>query len=183
MSRPKRNAVALPLNPPEQLVPVIYEGICGARHPGVNGGDGMKFTFAEFAPRSLCLPGVGHTPGSSHMACRFVANMAARHHVDLLAIRSWDCQFCGERATTFNLVVVSFLAPDVGTVEPVRRSVWGYCVPICRTAGFCDQKAGRLASELRDAHLSGLSSPSAPSCLKCGSTKDLTACGGCKTVR
>ncbi|KAK2827797.1 hypothetical protein FQN49_007334 [Arthroderma sp. PD_2] len=183
MSRPPRAPVDMPLKPPNQLVPVIYEGICGSRHPGINGGDGLRFTFPEFAPRYLCMPGVGHTPESSDMTCRFVANMAARHHADLLEMRSWDCQFCGDMATTFNLVVISFLAPDIGTVAPVRRSVWGYCVPICRSAGFCDQKAGRLASELREAHLPSLAAPSSPSCLKCGGTKNLSPCGGCKTVQ
>ncbi|DAA77944.1 TPA_exp: Uncharacterized protein A8136_5647 [Trichophyton benhamiae CBS 112371] len=183
MSRPPREAPSEVLNPPGQLVPFVYEGLCGVRHPGVNGGDGLKFTFAEFAPRAICLPGFGHTPESAHLACRFVANLAARHHADLLAMRSWDCQFCGIKASTFNLVVVSFLSPEAGTVDPIRRSVWGYGVPICRTAGSCDQKAGRLTAELRDTYISGLATPPSPSCMMCGSTEDLMLCSGCKVVR
>ena len=172
-----------PLEPRGQRVPVTYEGVCGRRHPGVNGGEGLTFTFAEWAPRMLCMPGYGHTPDTSENTCRFVASMAKRHIKDLLLMRPWDCQFCGDRATTFNLVAISFLAPDVGTIPPIRRSVWSYCVPICRTAGYCDQKGARLAGEFRRAHLSGSIITSSGCCMKCNKTSDITLCRGCKMVQ
>ncbi|KAK2735073.1 hypothetical protein FQN57_001353 [Myotisia sp. PD_48] len=172
-----------PMEPASQLVPVVFEGVCGRRHPGVNGGDGLKFAFPEYAPRYLCMPGFGHTEETAEATCRFAASMATRHHADLLRLRSWDCQFCGDKATTFNLVVVSFLAPDVGTTSPVRRSVWSYCVPICRTAGSCDQKAGKLVGELRATHLSDTTVAASGSCMGCGGIKNLLPCAGCKMVQ
>lgn len=170
------------LIPRDQMVPVTYEGVCGRRHPGINGGEGLKFSFPEWAPRMLCMPGYGHTPDTSENTCRFVATMAKRHIKDLLRMRLWDCQFCGDRVTTFNLVAISFLAPDVDTISPVRRSVWSYCVPICRSAGYCDQKGARLAGEFRRAHLSGSIITSSGCCMRCNRTADITLCKGCKMV-
>lgn len=171
-----------PVTPQGQMVPVTYEGVCGRRHPGINGGEGVKFTFPEWAPRMLCMPGYGHTPDTSETTCRFVARMAKRHIKDLLQFGTWDCQFCGDIVTTFNLVAISFLAPDVGTTSPVRRSVWSYCVPICRSAGYCDQKAARLAGEFRRAHLSGSIITSSGCCMQCNKTSDITLCKACKMI-
>lgn len=167
----------------DNTIRISYKGVCALNHPGVNGGRGILFDFAEYVPCFLCFRDIGKP---SNMQCphtsTFVSEVVSRHNQKIMNLHEWECQICGKRAHEMSHLPIPFFNPALGDGTEFRPYIWDYVVPVCRSLGACDEKAEEMALEIVKARFPGRIHV-AHSCKACGAPGKLLDCGRCSAVK
>jgi hypothetical protein len=160
-----------------------YKGICGLRHPSVNGGNGVAFEFPDRISALLCYRTV-NVPADPHCdkTSKVVSEVMHRHVGKIMNMRAWECQFCGKPSKATVHSPIPFLNP-LSSDTYFQPYIFDFVVPVCRSLGECDRKGDALLQEVAKECFRGNVVINNPSCQKCGGVKSLLHCGRCKLVK
>ena len=158
----------------ETTVPFLYQGCIG--RPTTDGGV-YPFNFPERAPSSLCQRFPCGAPDPNPDATgQFLTTLVERHNTRFLFSRAWRCQICNKRARELYHSAIARLVREE-FLPWVRDTI----IPICRSGGACDVKAGEWAAAFGKESLP-LLDVGTKCCELCGKVTSVKLCRGCKVL-
>lgn len=158
----------------EATVPITYIGCIGKPTPE---SSAYPFEIAEQAPRSLCTRSHCLAPDPNPDATgQFLTSLVERHNAIFLFSRAWRCQVCDKPARElYHSAIPRLVKPEFSPW------VWDTIVPICRSGGACDVKAGEWAAAFGKQSLPTLE-VGTKCCELCGKVTGVMLCRGCKVL-
>ena len=166
----------------EQTVSITFTGVCGVPWRGTHVSHQYRFSYLEQAPQSLCNRARGEPDPDPDATGRFLTELVERHNHEILQARPWSCQICGAEAKELYHSAIQFLNPGILASDAFKPSVWDTVIPICKSAGACDRKAGDIAYAFAKKAIPELRKPKNGCCDRCGNVKGIKLCSGCKCI-